>query len=235
VPDEFSAKFRNEPRGDAGQYKQELIEALTAMWNAATSGPTAVPIFNKKLHVRHVAVSSASGTESIAAYTAPPASSAQRSLPSTVQEGAGSKRNNTNQMSADQMYEEITSLRRKYDELVAFSVNLTAERDILNNTLEQTKRDLNREMAARAALEMQGLKVSRSQDMKSKHAGGGFSFKTLLIAVVISFLFAVKATNKGSVGVLKKVPVLRSMLSFQCCPKHKKKDGGEVKVETSEL
>ena len=235
MPDEFSAQFRNEPRGDAGQYKQELIEALTAMWNAATSGPTAVPIFNKKLHVRHVAVSSASGTGSIAASTAPPASSAQRSLPSTVQEGAGSKRNNTNQMSPDQMYEEITSLRRKYDELVAFSVNLTAERDILNNTLEQTKRDLNREMAARAALEKQGLKVSRSQDMKSKHAGGGFSFKTLLIAVVISFLFAVKATNKGSVGVLKKVPVLRSMLSFECCPKHKKKDGGEVKVETSEL
>ena len=45
------------------------------------------------------------------------------------------------------------NLRKKYDELVAFSVNLTAERDILNNALEQAKRDLNREMAARMSAE----------------------------------------------------------------------------------
>lgn len=133
------------------------------------------------------------------------------------------------------MYEEVTSLRRKYDELVAFSVNLTAERDILNNTLEQTKRDLNREMAARAALEKQGLKVLRSQNIKSKQNGGGVSLKTLLLAMVISFLFAVKATNNGSIGLLKKVPVLRGMLGFECCSKHKKKTGDASKVKTSEF
>lgn len=249
VSDEFSSQFRNEPRGEAGQYKPELIEALTAMWNSATSGSIAVPMFNKKLHVRHVAAPMAGGASSAAGGGAMASSSAsmagttsaasgsasaaqQRSLPSAFQ------RNNTDQMNSDQLHEEVASLRRKYDELVAFSVNLTAERDILNNTLEQTKRDLNREMATRSALEKQGLKVSsRSQDMKSKQSRGGgggvVSIKTLVIAMVISFLFAVKATNNGSVGVLKKVPVLRGMLGFECCSKHKKKDDVVVTVETT--
>jgi len=40
----------------------------------------------------------------------------------------------------------LSDVRRKYDELVSFAVNLTAERDTLNNTLEQTKREHNREM-----------------------------------------------------------------------------------------
>merc|ERR1712151_963035 len=59
-------------------------------------------------------------------------------------------------MSPDQLFSEVTNLRKKYDELVAFSVNLTAERDILNNTLEQTKRELNRELAQRSAIENKG-------------------------------------------------------------------------------
>merc|ERR1712194_470461 len=116
--------------------------------------------------------------------------------------------------SPDQLYDEVASMRRKYDELVAFSVNLTAERDILNNTLEQTKRDLNREMATRTALEKQGLKVRSPEKPK---AGGGSSTKSLLLTAVLAFLLAVKATNSGSVVVLKKVPVLGGMLGFKCC------------------
>lgn len=255
VSDEFSSQFRNEPRGEAGQYKPELIEALTAMWNSATAQSSSgsgsvVPMFNKKLHVRHVAVpnnamgsnnSATGGGASVAGTVGTSASMAavgartagSRSLPTNLQEG---NRNNTDQMSPDQMYEEVTSLRRKYDELVAFSVNLTAERDILNNTLEQTKRDLNREMATRSALEKQGLKVSsRTQDLKSKQSKGGVSMRTLVMAMVITFLFAVKATNNGSVGVLKKVPVLSKMLGFKCCSKHKTKEEVVENVETDEL
>ncbi|KAL9188071.1 hypothetical protein ACHAXT_006449 [Thalassiosira profunda] len=150
VSDEFSSQFRNEPRGDGGQYKKELVEALTGMWNSATSGSN-VPVFNKKLHVRHVVDAGASA--------AAPAAAGAASLPATFQEG--------------QLHDEVASLRRKYDELVAFSVNLTAERDILNNTLEQTKRDLNRETATRTALEKQGLRVGgRSQDKKSGKGWG---------------------------------------------------------------
>mmetsp|Transcript_13050 Transcript_13050/g.28179 ORF Transcript_13050/g.28179 Transcript_13050/m.28179 type:complete len:357 (+) Transcript_13050:171-1241(+) len=226
VSDEFSSQFQNEPRVEGGQYKKELVEALTAMWNSATSGSN-VPVFNKKLHVRHV-VSNAmggsvgSGGPSSAGAAASSGGAAVGSLPATFQEGVD-KRTNTEKMSPEQLYDEVASLRRKYDELVAFSVNLTAERDILNNTLEQTKRDLNREMASRTALEKQGLKVSRSLDKNSSSSGGGVSFKSLLVALLISFLLAVRATNTGSVSVLKRVPVVGGMLGFECCSKHKKK------------
>ena len=216
VSDEFSSQFRNEPRGDGGQYKKELVEALTGMWNSATSGSN-VPVFNKKLHVRHVVDAGASA--------AAPAAAGAASLPATFQEGVD-KRNNADKMSPEQLHDEVASLRRKYDELVAFSVNLTAERDILNNTLEQTKRDLNRETATRTALEKQGLRVGgRSQDKKSGKGGGGASVKSLLAAVIITFLLAVKGTNSGSLGALKKVPVMGKMLGFECCSKHKKKAG----------
>jgi uncharacterized membrane protein len=218
VPDEFSSQFRSEPRTEGGQYKKELAEALTEMWNSVTS-KTSIPLFNKKLHVRHVA-------ESGIARGGIASAGAAVGLPATLQEGVD-KRGNTEKMSSEQLFEEVKSLRRKYDELVAFSVNLTAERDILNNTLEQTKRDLNREMATRTALEKQGLKVSRSQDKKSNKSEGGISTKTLLIAVVVSFLFAVRATNTGSIGMLKNVPLFGGMLGFKCCSKHAHKHGAK--------
>lgn len=221
MSDEFSSQFRNEPRGEGGQYKKELVEALTGMWNTATSG-NSIPVYNKKLHVRHV-------VEASAIPAAPPGAGASgglaaaggSSLPSKFQD---EKPNNTEKMSPDQLSDEVASLRRKYDELVAFSVNLTAERDILNNTLEQTKRDLNRETATRTALEKQQGKLGRSaQDKKSNKGGGaGVSVKSLLVVVVLAFLLAVKATNSGSTKMLKNVPVLGGLLGFECCNKHKK-------------
>ena len=199
------------------------------MWNSATSGVSQVPVFNKKLHVRHVVdASSGGGGAPASSSTAPTAGST--SLPATFQEGVD-KRNNTDKMSPEQLYDEVASLRRKYDELVSFSVNLTAERDILNNTLEQTKRDLNREMATRTALEKQGLKVSRSQDKNSGGSGGGLSMKRVLLLVVLSFFMAVKATNSGHLISLKKVPVLGPMLGFPCCNKHKHKKGSNDTVK----
>lgn len=223
VSEDFSSQFHNEPRVEGGQYKKELVESLTAMWNQTTSG-TGVPVFNKKLHVRHIvapAESAWSGGPSSSGAAAPAGGAG--SLPATFQEGVN-KRTNAEKMSPEQLYDEVASLRRKYDELVAFSVNLTAERDILNNTLEQTKRDLNREMASRTALEKQGLKVSRSPDKNSGKSGGGVSLTSLLMVVVITFLLAVKATNSGSVVVLKKLPAIGGMLDFgKGCTKNKKK------------
>lgn len=235
MADDFSNKFRNEPRGEGGQYKKELIESLTSMWNSATSGVSQVPVFNKKLHVRHVVDASSGGggapPASASSSTAPTGSA---SLPATFQEGVD-KRNNTDKMSPEQLYDEVASLRRKYDELVSFSVNLTAERDILNNTLEQTKRDLNREMATRTALEKQGLKVSRSQDKNSGGSGGGLSMKRVLLLVVLSFFMTVKATNSGHLISLKKVPVVGPMLGFPCCNKHKHKKGSTKDTVKEEL
>ena len=224
VSDEFSSQFRNELRGEGGQYKKELAESLTEMWNSVTS-KTTVPLFNKKLHVRHVVETGIAGGGTADAGTALAGGKAA-GLPPLLQEGVD-KLSNTGKMSSEQLLDEVTSLRRKYDELVAFSVNLTAERDILNNTLEQTKRDLNREMATRMALEKQGLKASRFQDTKSNKSGGGSSTKTLLIAVVVSFLLAVRATNSGSIVMLKKVPLLGGMLGFKYCSEHKHKHGAK--------
>jgi hypothetical protein len=221
VSDEFSSQFRNELRGEGGQYTKELAESLTEMWNSVTS-KTTVPLFNKKLHVRHVVETGIAGGGMADAGTAASAGGKAAGLPPLLQEGVD-KRSNAEKMSSEQLLDEVTSLRRKYEELVAFSVNLTAERDILNNTLEQTKRDLNREMATRMALEKQGLKASRFQDTKSNKSGGGSSTKTLLIAVVVSFLLAVRATNSGSIVMLKKVPLLGGMLGFKCCSEHKHK------------
>ncbi|KAL7527199.1 hypothetical protein ACHAWF_002081 [Thalassiosira exigua] len=230
VSDDFASQFRNEPRGEGGQYKRELVEALTGMWNTATSHGASLPVFNKKLHVRHVVATTGGGKAGASA----PAATAGGSLPATFQEGVD-KRGSADKMSPEQLYDEVASLRRKYDELVAFSVNLTAERDILNNTLEQTKRDLNREMASRTALEKQGLKVGgRSQDKKASKAGGGVSLKSLLMAMVITFFLTVKGTNSGSLKMLKNAPVVGGMLGFECCSKHKKKSGGG-KDEKDEL
>ncbi|KAL7446085.1 hypothetical protein ACHAXM_010103 [Skeletonema potamos] len=228
VSNEFSAKFEKEmrvPVGDGGahQYSKELVEELTAMWNSVSSDST-LPVFNKKLHVRHV-VDTADSTAAAAGGGGNNGTTAT-GLPASFQEGVD-KRSNAEKMSPEQLTDEVATLRRKYDELVAFSVNLTAERDILNNTLEQTKRDLNREMATRTALEKQGLKVgSRSQDAKSsKSRGGVVSAKTLLIMVVVAFLSAIRATNSGSLDVLRSVPVFGGMLGFDSPAKKTSKRG----------
>lgn len=223
VPDDFAAQFKNESRGEGGQYKKELVDALTSMWNKATSGGSEISVFNKKLHVKH-SVGGSAGSGGTPAASASSPSSSGGGLPATFDSG---KRNNADKMSPDQLQDEVSSLRRKYDELVAFSVNLTAERDILNNTLEQTKRDLNRESATRTALEKQGLKVgSRSASTRSGEAGG-YSLKTLLLFVAMTFVFSVKGTNTGAMKVLKGVPVLGDFLEFPCCSKHKKKKLGD--------
>ena len=232
VSDEFSSQFRNEPGGEMGQIKKELAEALTGMWNSIASGNNA-PVFNKKLHVRHV-VDAASGSGGVVggdSSSGPVSWGGAAGLPASFQEGYD-KRHIDDKMSPEQLYEEVASLRRKYDELVAFSVNLTAERDILNNTLEQTKRDLHREMTTRTALEKQGLKVgSRSLDKTSNKSSGGISFTTLLLAAVIAFLTAVKATNSGYLGVLQGVPVLGGVLGFETVKKPKEQSFSALKEE----
>jgi hypothetical protein len=94
-------------------------------------------------------------------------------------------------------------LRRKYDELVAFSVNLTAERDILNNTLEQTKRDLNKEMAARNSLEKRGNGMGVKKSSSSLLAT---LMMPLLIVALSAFVMGVRMTKLGQVDFMDSVP-----------------------------
>jgi MSP (Major sperm protein) domain len=178
------ASFAAKASGDA----TELYDALTSMWNSVAAGGSSTQVYNKKLHVRHV-VQESSGPKSIPSAGVPPA----KLDPATP--------SNMEKMSQEQLVSELTNLRRKYDELVSFSVNLTAERDILSNTLEQTKRDFNREMAARSALENK-LGVGGS----SGASKGGRSMTGLLIQLfvvgVACFYSGIKMGRSGAVASL---------------------------------
>jgi type II secretory pathway component GspD/PulD (secretin) len=180
---------------------KDISDSLTTFWNEVGSS-TSTPTYNKKLQVKLV-VESLSGSAEASSVK----SDAARTAPSL------SDKTKVETMTPEQMFSEITSLRRKYDELVSFSVNLTAERDILNNTLEQTKRDLNREMAARAALEngsgRQTLNRGKKDGSKS-----GYSLKSVLVIALSTYLFGVRSANYQSVPFLSSVPVLKSFFGF---------------------
>jgi len=172
----------------------ELYDALTSMWNGVTSGGSTTPIFNKKLHVRHVVQEGGA---------AAPASTSRSTPAATPVKLEGSSNSNMESMTQEQLVNELSNLRRKYDELVSFSVNLTAERDILSNTLEQTKRDFNREMAARSALE-------NKQGGGSSGGGvvGGSSMKGMLLQLmVVAFMCIAMGVRMGSTGSAEFIPV----------------------------
>jgi hypothetical protein len=92
-------------------------------------------IFNKKLYVRQVVKD---GTAGMNTAVPPP------------HDTSGIIEN----MTPEQMSQEIMTLHHKYDALVAVTVNLTVERDILNSTLEQTKRG---QMVAHTSVENKGI------------------------------------------------------------------------------
>ena len=178
----------------------ELYDALTAMWNGVTSGGSTAPIMNKKLHVRHVV------QEGGAAGT--PSNVLPRS-PAPKLEGAPNS--NMDNMSQEQLANELGNLRRKYDELVSFSVNLTAERDILSNTLEQTKRDFNREIQTRSALEnKQGGGSSGGRS-----GGGGSLLGSLIKLLVIGFAAFATGVRMGSSGYAATLPVVSMVMVDQ--------------------
>jgi MSP (Major sperm protein) domain len=166
----------------------ELYDALTSMWNSVTAGGSSTQVYNKKLNVRHT-VQESSGPKSVPAASVPPAK-----LDHTPA-------SNMDKMSQEQLVTELSNLRRKYDELVSFSVNLTAERDILSNTLEQTKRDYNREMAARSALEN---KVGGSGSSGGSKAGRSMTglLLQLLVVGLACFLSGVKMGSSGAASTL---------------------------------
>jgi hypothetical protein len=178
------------------------------MWNSVTSGGTDVAVYNKKLHVKHVV--DAAGADAAASGGGGEAAPASSAHPSNNNQTSAEK------MSREQAIEEVSSLRRKYDELVAFSVNLTAERDILNNTLEQTRRDLNREVASRQALEKQSAnsRAGGGRGVQETKSGGGISMNTLIMVGMLSFFVAVRATNSGAAEFLHSVPILGGLLGF---------------------
>jgi len=160
-----STVVSHEEAESLGEYDQ-----LTALWTKLQSGgsSTANATANKKLHVLHKVAGSQAVAPEVAAAVA-----------------------NPEQLSKDQLVAEISNLRRKYDELVAFSVNLTAERDVLNNTLEQTKRDLNREMSSN---KNKGIKTAGGN---AAAPPSGFGLATVLFVCLAAVLVGAKLQQMG--------------------------------------
>jgi hypothetical protein len=160
-----------------GRESSELYDALTSMWNSVTSGGSTTPVFNKKLHVRHIVQEG--GKKSALS-------------PAVPQKLEGSSNVSVEKMNREQLVSELSNLRRKYDELVSFSVNLTAERDIISNTLEQTKRDYNREMSSRAGKDSKPYTGTSTK---------GKSLKSTLLEIMIigvaAFLVGLKMRKGG--------------------------------------
>ena len=158
-------------------------DALTGFWVRMSSNPgdPSLPVItNKKLTVVHTGVA-AERTEDQGG--AAPAAGGPES--------------------------ELEQLKKKYDELVQFSVNLTAERDVLNNTLEQTKRDLNRYMAKNAAT---GNAGADSMTQRSLSAGGGgssgFSMLSVLMVALVFWLAGCYTQVHGKASFLQTMPVI---------------------------
>jgi len=182
--------------GKAAKGSKELTEALTALWNTSSD----LSLVNKKLHVKHIVLESTSAPGTIDAGTVPPKSPSVTIATAAQLPPIKSMEN----MTPEQMFAEVSNLRRKYDELVALSVNLTAERDILNNTLEQTKRDLNREMALRASLENSSATggaayKSSSTSIRNQQSDGLFRL-TLVQAFILAlacFVMGIRMAARG--------------------------------------
>lgn len=245
VTDAFASKFKHQLGGKGGSADNtELYDALNSMWSSVSSSGgggaasgTSGQVQNKKLHVRLYMKdgggAAPSGGGGGVPSSAPVGSSA---MSSSMGAQTSNKLNSKDMlkphdnsvsletMSQEQLFAEVTNLRRKYDELVSFSVNLTAERDILNNTLEQTKRELNREVAQRSALENKG--GSGDRGVKGGSAGSGKldkssagSQKTLfarllpfIMVGLACFLSGVREKNYGRVDFLEKIPALGDYL-----------------------
>jgi hypothetical protein len=94
APASFTAKASGE--------SSELYDALTSMWNSVTSGGSTTPIFNKKLHVRHVVQEGGAKSES---------PSKDRSLPPKLE---GSSNESVEKMSHEQR--EITTEKCRPDQ-----------------------------------------------------------------------------------------------------------------------
>jgi MSP (Major sperm protein) domain len=195
VADSFSAKYMDTK--NRGTDNAQLYEALNSMWTSPSSNKN---MENKKLHVRLVVKDGGAGG---AAKSLTSAQASMLKPHETSQE-------DVENMTPPQLFAEISSLRKKYDELVSFSVNLTAERDILNNTLEQTKRELNKEVANRSALENRGAGSGGGSSGSTKGAAGKgnllVSIVTMLVIAAAAFTTGVREAKLGRMDFIDAIP-----------------------------
>jgi len=234
VSPSFSSKFMDEK--NTGSDNSALYEALNTMWSSA--GSSGNKLENKKLHVRLV-VKDGNNSQGGGGKSLTAAQASMLKPHETSQEDVES-------MTPPQLFAEIASLRKKYDELVSFSVNLTAERDILNNTLEQTKRELNKEVASRSALENKGGSGGGASSSASVGGGGGsksnflLTLLTMLVIGAASFGAGVREAKLGKMDFIEEVPHIGEFfvpdvvaVKKQAPPVVKKQPPAKVVVDSS--
>lgn len=198
----------------------DLYDALTSMWNSVMSGGgnaagASASLQNKKLHVRHMVDHSPSATATSTNRTVRSASASKKDIAPKLE---ATPHSSLVDMSADQISTELSTLRRKYDELVSFSVNLTAERDILSNTLEQTKRDYNRESAARSAFENKQGARSISTGSAGKGNGNGGILSSLMQLLVVGLACFLSGARIGASGNAPHLPVFGNFFMEDAIP-----------------
>jgi hypothetical protein len=169
-------------------------DELTSLWATVGNSPSTSTsaVANKKLHVKHVVAGNKKSGSGDGAHG-----------------NSSISREPIENLTQDQAKAELTNMRRKYDELVAFSVNLTAERDMLNNTLEQTKRDLNRELSKTAAQDNASGR-GRAAGNGSAKPNAGVTFVLVFLLSMASFFGGIKLQEKG---LVKNIPILGNLMT----------------------
>jgi len=187
----------------AGDY-----EKLSTFWTKVMSNTSAHGVFNTKLPVKLIAREDGDTSTSRSASGSAAATASTKTMPKTI--ATNSK--DVNSMSQDQLKSELTNLRSKYDELVSFSVNLTAERDILNNTLEQTKRELNKYLQKSAA---DGNRSNVSGEDGGSSKGGSGKMQFIYVVAFFFWFLGSWMTHRGQTKFLSYIPGVKGFFQIE--------------------
>ena len=188
---EVSSDFENEYAAACESDAAMGYDKLSAMWTTMPSNKNIV-VSNKKLSVRHVALKPGQ------ALTAAPKIAKAPSKP-------------VESMDQEELLLEVKSLRQKNDELVAFSVAATAERDSISNVLELTKRQLSQEAMKSATQRNASNTAGARVGNDTQEAAGSNTFLLALVALFM-FIVGVRLEAAGYVDALKQVPGLNLLL-----------------------
>ena len=84
-------------------------------------------------------------------------------------------------------FDDMVELRRKYDEIVSFTVSLTAERDQFKDALNKAKKELHKFRAQASQLKRE---TNKAPDQPESNAGTApsFSFWHILFIAVVAFV-----------------------------------------------
>jgi hypothetical protein len=90
--------------------------------------------------------------------------------------------------SPDAIFSDISALRKKYDDMVAYSVVLTGERDYLTGELEEAKQRIQRLEKDIKSLQTGESANTTVQQKKKEDTAVGFSFVQVMVMILVAFI-----------------------------------------------